>query len=278
MSSVVFAKYVLCYAADVHHQESYIEEEVHNRYTVGLDANLLVPKGEKPILIWWTNDIFPHAKSPKTHEIYCDQGACLTSIDKSLRENPATRAFIFYGTDMRADNLPLPRRAWHQWALFHEESPKNNWMLTYEDALRSGEWERARLCYMLTLTLFVSTFYLSVCISLSTFLPTYLLPIYLSIYLSICLSVHLSVYLPMYLICLSVCLSVCLACCLLVYLSIHPSIYLFIHPSTHLSINPSIYLCVYLSIYLSIYLSMCLCLFICLSICLPICLSVCLCM
>ena len=184
MSSVVFAKYVLCYAADVHHQESYIEEEVHNRYTVGLDANLLVPKGEKPILIWWTNDIFPHAKSPKTHEIYCDQGACLTSIDKSLRENPATRAFIFYGTDMRADNLPLPRRAWHQWALFHEESPKNNWMLTYEDALRSGEWERARLCYMLTLTLFVSTFYLSVCISLSTFLPTYL-PIYLSIYLSI---------------------------------------------------------------------------------------------
>ena len=89
-----------------------------------------------PILIWWTEDLFPHDRKQRKHVIACQKGSCVTSIDRGLKNDPATRAFMFYGTDLRADDLPLPRKPWDEWALFHEESPKNNWMLTYEDALR----------------------------------------------------------------------------------------------------------------------------------------------
>lgn len=36
------------------------------------------------------------------------------------------------GTDFSAESLPLPRSADHHWALFHEESPKNNYKLFHE--------------------------------------------------------------------------------------------------------------------------------------------------
>ncbi|XP_032241043.1 alpha-(1,3)-fucosyltransferase 11 isoform X2 [Nematostella vectensis] len=111
----------------------------HNKakYAVPLtDNSPLVPKGTKPIILWWTEHIFPHDKSQTSHEIYCKKGGCITTIERKLKDDPSTRAMMFYGTDLRADDLPLPRVPWHEWALFHEESPKNNWMLTHEDALR----------------------------------------------------------------------------------------------------------------------------------------------
>lgn len=38
--------------------------------------------------------------------------------------------FIFFlGTDFIIDSLPIPRKWYHEWALFHEESPKNNYKL-----------------------------------------------------------------------------------------------------------------------------------------------------
>nr|XP_031547368.1 alpha-(1,3)-fucosyltransferase 10 isoform X4 [Vicugna pacos] len=36
------------------------------------------------------------------------------------------------GTDFNIDSLPLPRKARHDWALFHEESPKNNYKLFHK--------------------------------------------------------------------------------------------------------------------------------------------------
>lgn len=116
------------------HQAETITEHAHKSlYTK--NSVPLIPEGKKPILLWWTQDLFPHDRSQSNHEITCEKGTCITSIDRSLKNDPATRAFIFYGTDLRADDLPLPRRPWDEWALFHEESPKNNWMLTFEDAL-----------------------------------------------------------------------------------------------------------------------------------------------
>ena len=44
-------------------------------------------------------------------------------------------AALFYGTDLSETSLPLPRKASIPWALFHEESPMNNWRLIYEDTL-----------------------------------------------------------------------------------------------------------------------------------------------
>jgi len=119
--------------ANPHDSETLTEQEHQSRYSK--DSVPLIPVGEKPILIWWTKDLFPHDRRQKNYEISCNKGACITSIDRGLKNDPATRGFIFYGTDLRADDLPLPRRPWDEWALFHEESPKNNWMLTFEDAL-----------------------------------------------------------------------------------------------------------------------------------------------
>lgn len=119
--------------ANLHDTDTSTEQEHQSRYSK--DSVPLIPEGKKPILIWWTEDLFPHDQRQKNHEISCNKGACITSLDRGLKNDPATRGFIFYGTDLRADDLPLPRRPWDEWALFHEESPKNNWMLTFEDAL-----------------------------------------------------------------------------------------------------------------------------------------------
>ena len=138
----------LLYCPADQHVESHGDEEALNRYTEELNAVPALPEGEgegegeKPILLWWTEYIFPHAHSQKSHEIECTLGNCITSMDKNLTGSPATKAFIFYGTELSAEDLPLPRRPWHEWALFHEESPKNNWMLTNEEALR---WEDSNM-------------------------------------------------------------------------------------------------------------------------------------
>ena len=42
------------------------------------------------------------------------------------------QVFLFYGTDTELHDLPLPRLPHHQWALMHEESPKNNWAFSSE--------------------------------------------------------------------------------------------------------------------------------------------------
>jgi alpha-1,3-fucosyltransferase 10 len=39
---------------------------------------------------------------------------------------------LFYGTDFQLHDLPLPRRIDEDWGLFHEESPKNNYLFSHE--------------------------------------------------------------------------------------------------------------------------------------------------
>ncbi|NWU71838.1 FUT10 fucosyltransferase, partial [Pterocles burchelli] len=39
------------------------------------------------------------------------------------------------GTDFSIDSLPLPRKDYHDWALFHEESPKNNYKLFHKPTI-----------------------------------------------------------------------------------------------------------------------------------------------
>ncbi|XP_044161092.1 alpha-(1,3)-fucosyltransferase 10 [Bufo gargarizans] len=80
--------------------------------------------GSYPILLWW---------SPLTGETgklgRCGEETCLFTINRTYLQNPMTKAFLFYGTDFNTDSLPLPRKPYHEWALFHEESPKNNYKL-----------------------------------------------------------------------------------------------------------------------------------------------------
>lgn len=43
---------------------------------------------------------------------------------------------MFYGSDLNVKSLPLPRESHHEWALLHEESPKNNYLLTQPEFLQ----------------------------------------------------------------------------------------------------------------------------------------------
>ncbi|KAF5901927.1 alpha-(1,3)-fucosyltransferase 10, partial [Clarias magur] len=84
-------------------------------------------KGPYPIIVWW---------SPLTGELgrlaECGLNKCFFTINKSYHSHPSAQAFLFYGTDFRIESLPLPRKQHHQWALFHEESPKNNYKLFHK--------------------------------------------------------------------------------------------------------------------------------------------------
>ncbi|XP_050977839.1 alpha-(1,3)-fucosyltransferase 10 isoform X3 [Labeo rohita] len=97
-----------------------------------------IPHGSElqyPVVVWW---------SPLTGELgrlgECGQNRCFFTVNKSYHSHPQTEAFLFYdkhrhffpGTDFSIESLPLPRHEQHQWALFHEESPKNNYKLFHE--------------------------------------------------------------------------------------------------------------------------------------------------
>ncbi|XP_004592763.2 alpha-(1,3)-fucosyltransferase 10 [Ochotona princeps] len=83
-----------------------------------------------PVMLWW---------SPLTGETgrlgQCGADTCFFTINRTYLHHPMTRALLFYGTDFNIDSLPLPRKAHHDWALFHEESPKNNYKLFHEPVI-----------------------------------------------------------------------------------------------------------------------------------------------
>lgn len=45
-------------------------------------------------------------------------------------------ALLFYGSEFGSPPLPLPRLSSHVWALYHEESPMNNWKLLHPNVIR----------------------------------------------------------------------------------------------------------------------------------------------
>ncbi|KAJ6661773.1 hypothetical protein lerEdw1_013295 [Lerista edwardsae] len=85
---------------------------------------------ELPILLWWSGSLFPHFPGD-TERIDCPRGSCLATKNRRVRLHRRTRALLFYGTDFRAYEAPLPRLPHQAWALFHEESPMNNYLLSH---------------------------------------------------------------------------------------------------------------------------------------------------
>ncbi|XP_027626359.1 alpha-(1,3)-fucosyltransferase 10 isoform X2 [Tupaia chinensis] len=83
-----------------------------------------------PVMLWW---------SPLTGDTgrlgQCGADACFFTINRTYLHHPMTKALLFYGTDFSINSLPLPRKAHHDWALFHEESPKNNYKLFHEPVI-----------------------------------------------------------------------------------------------------------------------------------------------
>ena len=56
----------------------------------------------------------------------CGQFQCFFTNERAARLHPSTRTVLFYGTDFKPYDAPVPRGKQEDWALFHEESPKNN--------------------------------------------------------------------------------------------------------------------------------------------------------
>lgn len=92
----------------------------------------LPPEGptDLPIIVWWT-DFVPEMRDIRR----CKEGSCLITKSRTELQNPDVSAFMYYGTDVDWNDLPLPRKPQHMWALLHEESPKNNWVLATEKGI-----------------------------------------------------------------------------------------------------------------------------------------------
>lgn len=92
---------------------------------------------ELPTILWWTDMLYPHLLyGTDKKKIQCDIGSCYSTKNKQYLSASNTRGIIFYGTDFRAYEAPLPRQPWHEWALLHEESPMNNYILSHRVLLR----------------------------------------------------------------------------------------------------------------------------------------------
>ncbi|NP_001070642.1 alpha-(1,3)-fucosyltransferase 11 precursor [Danio rerio] len=93
------------------------------------------PNKELPILLWWSSNLFPHFPGD-TERVDCAHSSCLVTSNRKVQLYRRTASIIFYGTDFRAYEAPLPRLPHQTWALFHEESPMNNYLLSHSVGIR----------------------------------------------------------------------------------------------------------------------------------------------
>ncbi|UJR23117.1 hypothetical protein I4U23_026138 [Adineta vaga] len=118
------------YIAETRHtpSQSKLDNFVNDKdETYFADRNL-----KAPILVWWT---------PFTYDtgsyIRCGDGTrCFISNIRKYRDNQDFSAFLYYGTDIHLYDLPLPRSSHEQWGLLHEESPKNNYIFSFESIMQ----------------------------------------------------------------------------------------------------------------------------------------------
>ncbi|GAB1601209.1 alpha-(1,3)-fucosyltransferase 10-like [Argonauta hians] len=100
-----------------------IEEDHHK---LGSE-DALKEKIKYPIMLWWTK-----FTQERFNVLKCKDVSCVSTEDRHYTHHPNTKVFMFYGTDFSPFDLPIPREAHHEWALLHEESPKNNYLFSHE--------------------------------------------------------------------------------------------------------------------------------------------------
>ncbi|KAK8779138.1 hypothetical protein V5799_019522 [Amblyomma americanum] len=96
----------------------------HSHYT-GVPENVV-----DPIILWWT----PFTKQAG-HSKACGSRRCFFTEDRVFFNHTNLQAVIFYGSELEIGDLPLPRKNNHDWALLHEESPKNNFVFCMPNIL-----------------------------------------------------------------------------------------------------------------------------------------------
>ena len=95
-----------------------------DHYSKNIDS----PTKDIPIILWWTGRL---SMVKGISEVTCPNAICYSTTNRSYFDDPRTRGFYFYGSDIKPEDLPLPRLPYHEWALLHEESPFNNYMLSH---------------------------------------------------------------------------------------------------------------------------------------------------
>ncbi len=86
-----------------------------------------------PIVIWWT----PFTLDLGSHKQCGDKRRkCFFTNVRKYRDHKQAKAFLYYGSDFYLHDLPLPRLPHEEWALMHEESPKNNFLFSFEDIMK----------------------------------------------------------------------------------------------------------------------------------------------
>ncbi|XP_045214120.2 alpha-(1,3)-fucosyltransferase 10-like isoform X2 [Mercenaria mercenaria] len=83
-----------------------------------------------PILLWW-DSVYTDVDEIR----HCGENKCRLTNKREFQNHHDTSAFLFYGSNFKPYNLPLPRKPHHLWALMHEESPRNAYILLHEPAL-----------------------------------------------------------------------------------------------------------------------------------------------
>ncbi|XP_052235421.1 alpha-(1,3)-fucosyltransferase 10-like isoform X1 [Dreissena polymorpha] len=78
----------------------------------------------EPLILWWT----PFTKERGAYR-KCGDVSCYFTEDRHYWQHTNTKVVMFYGTSLKVYDLPLPRQPTQEWALLHEESPKNNFLL-----------------------------------------------------------------------------------------------------------------------------------------------------
>ena len=86
-----------------------------------------------PILLWWNP--FSSKNELRTCQAKNKEYKCFFSHFRHLKKHPMTSAIFFYGTELSPVDLPLPRSLNEDWALLHEESPKNNPLLSQNSVI-----------------------------------------------------------------------------------------------------------------------------------------------
>lgn len=87
---------------------------------------------ENPVILWWTQG-FPGTSETKycPGKIKCD----IYSNQNNSKEFHID-AYLFYGSNIEFNSLPLPRRPYEIiWGFYHEESPRNNEEILHEPIL-----------------------------------------------------------------------------------------------------------------------------------------------
>uniref|UniRef100_A0A1I8QBQ6 Fucosyltransferase n=1 Tax=Stomoxys calcitrans TaxID=35570 RepID=A0A1I8QBQ6_STOCA len=119
-----------------------------------------------PLIIWWT----PLLDGGYDSKRMCETNFCkFTTKRDQLNE---AKAILFYGSNVKIGDFPLPRQPHHIWALIHEESPRNVPFMPYMEWLQHFNFTST---FSRHSNMPLTTYYLTDVDNLTS--PTYVIPI-----------------------------------------------------------------------------------------------------